>query len=126
MSAFIVSDETITAMLQIASYSDECYYWNEEHRLIGGRTTEIGQKLLDENYRAVNYKYSEDSEPHKYQHASIRHYEPVEIIVLCNCYRCRGDGTEDWEQSEAFAIWTALREKAIRKLPGYDAAAWGL
>lgn len=131
MSAFIVSDETITAMLQAATarYQGDgaSYYWKGNLYPFNGHAAEVGQKLIDENYRSINYRYTETYAPHQYIHRPLnKRYEPVEIIKLCNCYRYQCCETDDWEDSEAYAIMDALKERAIFSLPGYDDAKWGL
>lgn len=126
MSAFVVSDRSITGMLQAASpqYPGDgaTYYWQSEPHYFGGHTQEIAQKLLDENYRSVNYRYSETSEPHRWQAQMVRHLEPVEIIRLCDCYAYQACETSDWHETEAYAIMQYLKQRAIRNLPGYDDA----
>jgi len=130
MSAFIVTDATITGLLQATSadYPGDGadYYWQDEARYFGGHAQEIGQKLVDENYRSVNYRYQEAGQPHEYQHRNVRSLTPVEIIKLCGCYEYQACETPDWESTEAHAILEVIKSRAIRRLPGYDEASWDL
>ena len=32
--------------------------------------------------------------------------------------------TDNWKETEAYAIYDALKETAIRNLPGYEDARW--
>jgi hypothetical protein len=130
MSAYIVSDETIAGMLQATryvQYRDIRIYWEDSsYRINEHNIMHVGQKLVNENYRSVNYRYGESSKPHAFIRPHIEPLTPVEIIKLCHCYRYQSCETEDWENTEAFAIYDALREAAIAALPGYEEAPWGL
>ena len=130
MSAFIVSDATISGMLLAATLERDrggrYYYWDGEAHYFDGNWRKIGQKLLDENYRSVNYRYDEESKPHTYSPASLAPLMPVEILKLCNCYSYQTCETEDWRQTEAWEIMNTLRGFAIRALPGYEEAQWEL
>ena len=129
MSAFIIGNEHITAMLQITApqYPGDgsSYYYNGAAFPFGGHSTEIGQKLVDENYRSVNYRYDEDSQPHEFKYTPRRSFTPVEIVKLCDCYNYQTCETPDYKHTEAWAIVNALRERAIHRLAGYDDAPWG-
>ena len=133
MSAFIVTDATISGMLQattIRNSGSSYYYWRDKPHYFNGHTQEniqaIGQKLVDENYRSINYRYTENVKPHEYVHKEVNDRSAIEIIKLCNCYRYQTCETDDWEQTEAHAIFDTLRENAISNLPGYDEATWDL
>jgi len=127
MSAFIVCDEHISAMLQAAMprYPGDgsSYYWNNERHSLSGNYA-IGQKLVDENYRSVNYRYDEDEEPRQFEYVPIRRYEAVEIIKACHCYEYQSCETPGWQETEAYAIVKALTRLATYKLPGYGDAQW--
>lgn len=129
MSAYVVSNKTIQGMLQavhLERHTGDRYYWNGEMKMMAGHLDKIGQKLIDENYRSVNYRYQTESKPHKYIHGkeNIIRLSAVEIIKLCNGYRYQACETDDWEDTEAYEIWDTLREAAIDALPGYSDAAW--
>lgn len=131
MSAFIVSDDHITVMLQAARGrhpgDGHSYYWNDEMHPFNGNEQAIGQKLLDENYRSVNYRYDEQEAPRTYKPMPVLHqYKAVEILKLCNCYDYQACETPDYKTTEAHEIVDTLRGMAIRSLPGYESAAWGL
>ena len=128
MSAFIVGNKHISAMMQAASprYPGDTvsYYWNDEPHYFGGHSQEIGQKLVDENYRSVNYRYNEDTQPETFKNIPQRRFSPVELIKACDCYNYQSCETPDWKETEAYAIMQMLRERAIDNLPGYSEAAW--
>lgn len=81
----------------------------------------VGQILLDENVRSVNYRYNED-ERYVYDHAAPadRRWTPVEILRAIECYEYQACETPEWSDSEAHAIVAALRSALIRTLPGYE------
>ena len=125
MSAFVVSDEHISGMLQVAAGDPLYYYWgNEPHYVYD--VEKAGQILVDENYRSVNHRYSENDPPHEYRRAAVRNLSMLEIIKLCNSYSYQSCETNDWGQTEAYAIVDSLRERAIRRLPGYEDANWSI
>jgi len=129
MSAFIVGDKHITAMIQTLSprYPGDgvSYYWNGESHPVNGKSRQIGQVLVDENYRSVNSRYSESGEPRTFKYDySVHSKTPVEIIKACHCYRYQACETKDWDKSEAAAIVNLIEGRATRDLPGYEDAEW--
>ena len=134
MSAFIVSDQVISIILQAASPNfpgeSVCYYWDgQSHNISQNNLDKVGQKLLDENYRSINHLYSHvrigvDTAPHQFILTSERQQSPVSLIKICNGYMYQACETDNWEQTEAYAIVNDLRERAIRNLPGYEEAKW--
>jgi hypothetical protein len=135
MSAVIVNDETIAGMLQAAAPQRQgeqvYYYWNGDVHYFTNNLQKIGQLLLEENYRSVDYLYGERSaemfprEAHTaYRHTELPPLTPIEIVKLCNGYCYQACETPDWPETEAYAIFNALRDRAIDLLPGYEEAAW--
>ena len=84
----------------------------------------ICQILLEQNYRSVNFRYEEDESAPNFVAMLVRQCSPVEIIKLCDCYNYQSCETEDWDQTQAYAISQALRERAISMLPGMSEASW--
>ena len=130
MSAFLLTNEHITAILQAAAprYPGDgaAYYWGGEMRYFGGSRKKIGQKLIDENYRSVNYRYDTNETPPEFQPAMVRSMTPTEIIKLCHCYEYQTCEPPDWAETEAHAIVAYLKQRSICNLPGYDAAPWAI
>ena len=130
MSAFVVTDATITGILQAFTpeYAGDgaFYYHQDEAHYIGGHEAEVAQKLVDENYRSVNYRYNEAGQAHKFQRRTIRSLTAVEIIKLCDCYEYQACETSDWRDTEAAAILAVAKSRAIRRLPGYSSANWSM
>lgn len=124
MSAFIVGNYHISVMLQDI-VPGAYYYWNGVAYYLNGNRRAVGQKLLNENYRSVNYRYDKRQDPLDFRLASLnRQYSPIEIIKACDCYDYQACETTDWKDTEAHAIVKMLRERAICALPRYEEAAW--
>ena len=131
MSVYAVGNAHITAMLQALSprYPGDgaFYYWNGLNHPVGGNIHRIAQKLVDENYRSVNYRYGEETQVPKFVYDGKVHAKsPVEIIKACRCYDYQTCETPDWEESEAYAIVRLIESRAINSLPGYDDAEWNI
>lgn len=86
--------------------------------------------LLRENIRSVEARYPADA---PIQHAAIfithrdvqdHTLSAVDIISMCNCLSYQSCETGDWESTAAYELLAAIRDKAIRKLPGMDDAYW--
>jgi hypothetical protein len=128
MSAFLCSDNHIRALIRAAqAWSSEIHYVHS-----GFQTwQEIAQELVNENYRSLNYRYrDEEGEPHQITYTMKdemqRPLDPIVILKLCNCFDYQACETPDWEQSRAFKILQSIKDYAIRKLPGYNDAPWGI
>jgi hypothetical protein len=131
MSAFIVNNRTINAILQgknFGAYPGNAlrYMWRGEGRSIEGSVQKVGQVLVDENFRSVNFRYNEDQKPYAFRIIQDKSYTPVEVISMCDCYNYQSCEAPLWKETEAYAIVNALRERAIRNLPGYAEAYWRL
>ncbi len=108
MSAFIVNDNTINAVLGFADKYDlddfDC-----------GDLSALGQLLVDENYRSTNYRYSEDATPHSFVYsrytvpatAALQHLSCIEY-QLCE--------PENWETTLAFRLCARLRKNMVSQL----------
>lgn len=147
MSAYIVTDGTIRLMVEAAlGITDReplsWWYdgrWNKlnpygvtEEEKLGKHGIRLidkhafGQILVDANYRSVSHRYQEDSEPPEYRHErSTLPVDPVQVLKTIDCFDYQSCEAADWEESEAYAICSALRHRAIQQLPGYDDAKWG-
>jgi len=138
MSAFLVSDVHISAMLwfwttikppNIYGYIPT-YYWNgTRYKVRGhdhGEVQATGQVLVEENYKSFNARYNYVRVSHEFVYTvTLNGYTPVEILKACDCYDYQSCETgEDYYKSRAYAIVKAIREHAIRLLPGYEEADW--
>lgn len=103
----------------------------------------IGGKLWAENHASVHYTYPDDADgpdgslpgPTGFEGVHTLTYtfqripgvlDPVVVLKQIACYEYQSCDHDNWLASEAAAITAALRSSAIRVLPGYDDAPWGL
>jgi hypothetical protein len=95
--------------------------------------------LYQENIRSVQARYPQDSfetlpgpiekEPAltvSWEEAQRLRPDPVTVLKFCDCLEYQSCETEDWQQTAAFELLERIRKAAIRSLPGYDDAPWGL
>jgi hypothetical protein len=142
MSAFIVSHDHIDALLTFAmlrdTYGPVSYYVKETQRRVDitqDNATEVGRILLTENERSVYHRYSdcgpgnapgtlgEDAASYEFKPWPYnRPLAPVAILKGCSCFDYQACETGDYEQSLAHTIISAIRHRAINRLPGYENA----
>jgi hypothetical protein len=137
MSAFMVSDKHIDALVIFAVRHNVSFRVNGNRvNVTKTNAEEIGQQLVDENFRSVNARYAERTEGYFGKAPTYKieitkalskpDLEPVVVIKQCHCYAYQACENDNWEQSAAFEIVNAIEAAAVRKLPGYDAAPWGI
>ena len=95
--------------------------------------------LYAENVRSVSARYPNDAPEQlpgpinrpdsicvTWRHFESKYYvlSPIAILKMCDGLEYQSCETEDWEQSVAYKLLTAIRKAAIRKLDGYDDAPW--
>ena len=96
----------------------------------------IGQALLDENHRSVNHRYATDATAPCYRHLDRACFKPdglnsrllmaTDIIKLAHCLAYQSCEHDDWETSWAKRFLDRVIDAAIRLLPDYGDAPWGL
>lgn len=127
MSAFVCNLHHINAL---TNYAVNNHYgsWKLDQEVKDFSPDEIGQVLLDENVKSVNYRYEENSEPDKFTYKPIPNfstrYPPVQIIKGCDCLIYQSCEHPEYYKSLAYQLTQAIRELAIDRLPGYEAAEW--
>lgn len=88
--------------------------------------------LLAENVRSVRYRYADDVGDYdeilisKNEVLMPKAISPVAILKLCACLNYQSCETEDWETTNAYKLLQHIKDEAIRALPGYEEAPWGL
>ena len=108
MSAYIVGNNTINAILGFADEYDM--------RAMGvANRNELGQILLDENYRSVNYRYDEYATPETYTYSryTVKTFEALQYLSCLEYQSCE---TPDWETTRAFRLCARLRANMVRRL----------
>jgi hypothetical protein len=133
MSAYMVSENHLHALVNYAVREHLDYrVAGRSVRVAPENAEEIGQILSDENYRSVHHRYHDRAAdyfgtPPTYKFRSVAKLPgAVAMLKLCDCYAYQACETDDWEDSVACKLVAAIRDHASRKVPGYDAAPWGI
>lgn len=99
--------------------------WYRE--LATGTETVIGQVLVDANACGVNDRYGEDyAYIYSYAEPTGQSWAPVDLLKATHCLAYQCCDATDWEASEAKRWCDALADAFVRRLPGYEAAPWGI
>lgn len=138
MSAYIVDDETISVLVKALEIYNVKYkadnYEEPKGWLIdlNEERNKIGQSLLDQNYKSVNYRYDEGTKSHKFEYK----YVPILVdnklntglILGCiQCYEYQACETEDYFESKIHYSLKRLKDAMLEryiKNDGYE-IAWG-
>lgn len=132
MSAYVVSNAHLNAIVNFAYIKfrrEPVLYPPSGFRpsVDCSQPTELGQILLDENVRSVNYRYNETRETEPFKHNLSLTLVSLEQFFSCiACLEYQSCETNNWPETEAFHILQGLKDKAIRLLPGYDKTKWSL
>lgn len=89
----------------------------------------VGQILVDQNYRSVNYRYDDRLEPEVFEITGndlkyTKRLTPVETLKALASYDYQSSETPDYEETAACKLANLIRHYAIESLPGYDEAKW--
>ncbi len=109
MNDFIVSNKDISIMLGAWPIPLEI-----------DKATEIGQVLLDANYKSFNYVNGEDNKSvFKLDvEAFTTPHSTLAVIAICNKFKAQAFNFPGAEKSPAFNFWYKLREDVICSLLG--------
>lgn len=129
MSAFIVSKRHIDALVTTA----EAWriplagsHGSAMHRF-SFTAKDLGQLLWTENFRSVNYRYTEQQAEEIYPGPnaySTKVLTPVQALKAIACYEYQSCEHPAWPTSVAHQFVEQFTSEAIHRLPGYDAADW--
>jgi len=126
MSAFICTDYHINALVNWASLAGVTYYTGFERRSVRFREEAVTTLLAEANMAGVNERYDENNvSTHTYE-SFAPDITPVQVLKAVDCLDYQCCEWAHWEDSNARRVVEAIRDEAIRKLPGYDAAEWEL
>lgn len=87
--------------------------------------------LYQQNVRSVNHRYRESEEPEPLAPsgvelaASVIGISAVQILKMCNCLEYQSCENDDYYDTVAYRLTVAIKDAAIRQLPGYEGAEWG-
>lgn len=147
MSAWIVSHAHIDALLTFVEQEKISLPLSgtptDAIAIKGGGATAIGRILLAENLRSVLHRYPNDTEetcpgtegetvagytfkPFKDLPNMPSGQACVWVLKACHCLDYQCCETDDWKETQAFRILETIESAAIRRLPGYNEAPWGI
>lgn len=132
MSAFVVNQNHLRALITFAQVKRIVFYTHpdsevEEFRVFYAYKDfdAIGQILHDVNVASVNYRYGDSVSPQAFKfHPYLELEDPIRILKACSCYDYQACEIPGYHRTEACEIIDAIRQEAIRALPGYDDAGW--
>ena len=134
MSAFIVTDTHINALVRYASRHKLSVFFNRQLGFPFGKEQlktydneqAIAQILLDENVKSVNYRYRDNE-------VMTITYDPgapiltaIQAIKAAQCLKYQSNECDDFEESIAFKLIEAIIADAIPRLEGYESASWAI
>lgn len=124
MSTFIVSSEHIDALLTYAKNNNINFDPHFQN------LTDVGQCLVDENYRSDNYRYSERKKPYKYNFKPYpQHITHIQAFKALECldYQCCELKKNSPKYKHIYGrLKDHLTHKIIYNLPEYTGAAWAI
>lgn len=128
MSAFICTDTHINALVTWASANKVTVTDGNLYKIrdVYNNELSISELFYIANVISVNYRYKLADPIGDIVYKPTGLYRPVEIIKLCNSLDYQSCEHPDWDDSLAKKLLDEIRQKAITKLPGYDAAPWSI
>ena len=143
MSAFVVDKHHIDAVVRYACQRERTYIQDprtEQYRYLDWEDAEwLGSELWTENAASVAYRYGsagdlpgpvdftpEQATGYTFTVTDMQRPQVSAVAVLkaCNSLEYQSCEHPGWETSTAKAILQAIRDGAIRCLPGYEEADW--
>ena len=123
MSAFICDNKTITCIAKAfiaygVTFRGGRPKTNMELILFdaNGELKRIGQALLDENYRSINFRYREDTEVPEFEPEEIDMFDEGTVMGCIACYTYQACETNDWEDTLVYKDLIELKNKILMRL----------
>ncbi|MBX9716306.1 MAG: hypothetical protein K2X42_06880 [Burkholderiaceae bacterium] len=129
MSAYVVPDAHINALVTYGSVHDARFVHNRVLRHIKGNEAEIASLLYIANVESVNRRYREDGESVGFKYrpdANVSRRSAVQILAACNCFDYQACEVEWYDETIGCRIIEAIRGQACRNVPGYRSAGWSI
>ena len=135
MSAYVVDNKTISALAKAferweVKYKAENYINTNTSSVfidVGKLIHDIGQSLLDQNYKSVNYRYNEDTPTPNFKFEDVEIDEGI-VYGCIRCYNYQACETDDYYESEIYKSLERLKAKMLERLIrkcGMDTEGWG-
>lgn len=132
MSAYIVNDKTIHAIVKgfemykaeyrAKGYKEPIQIIIDLQEIRNG----IGQSLLNQNYKSVNFRYNENDETPIYNYEDVEINEGI-LLGCIDCYIYQACETDDFFESELYKSLVNLKNAMLEKMinaKGYE-IPWG-
>lgn len=128
MSAFIVSDSHINALVRYASRHNVRVFHSNPLTMfrVQDNEQEAASLLLDENVKSVNSRYADEQTMSIIYDRAASILTAIEAIKAAQCLRYQSCEHSDYEDSIAFKLIEAIIRDAIPRLDGYEQAAWAI
>ena len=128
MSAFIVSDSHINALVRYASRHNVRVFHSKPLTAfrVQDNEQEAASLLLDENVKSVNYRYRDNEVMSITYDMGAPILTAIQAIKAAQCLRYQSCEHSDYEDSIAFKLVEAIITDAIPRLDGYEQAAWAI
>jgi hypothetical protein len=122
MSCFICDKKTIDRILNYISTNFD------EFKLMSGKELDnFGQKMVDMNYQAYNYRYDSKEKSYVYIFQSVL-VTPIQALKSLKCFlyqASEGNIPEKKLYKMLYKIEIEIMNKVINGLEEYDKAEWG-
>lgn len=128
MSAFIVSDTHINALVRYASRHNVRAFYGNPLAMFQVKDNEqaAAELLLAENVKSVNYRYRDNEVMSITYDRGAPILTAIQAIKAAQCLRYQSCEHSDYEDSIAFKLIEAIIADAIPRLDGYESAQWGI
>jgi hypothetical protein len=128
MSAFVVTDQHINALVRYASrHSITVYEGATNVRFtVRGHEGIAASLLLDQNVRSVNYRYDESEKATIFYNPAAPVLTAIEAIKAAQCLKYQSCETPDFDDSFSCKLLNNIISDAIPRLDGYNEAAWDI
>ena len=132
MSCYVVDYETISVIVKGFEMYNVEYEADNYVRpiqiiiVLNELRNAIGQSLLDQNYKSVNYRYNEDTQTPKFEYKDLN-VNPGMILGCIECYEYQACETDDYFNSAIHWSLVELKEAMLKRYIKNDGCEipWG-
>lgn len=127
MSAFLVSDDHITAICTFACrpgpYAGSRYANGYRYGIKPNDHGELFRLLKQANLDSLAARYGDPREVAEPRRGRLA-VPPLEVVKAIECLEYQCNEVEGWEQTDAARTLDSIRRAAVRAIDGYDDAPW--
>lgn len=127
MSAFLVSDDHITAVCTFAcDPRNLCSVWlNGRRERAAGRHLDMFRMLKQANLDSLTARYGDPATEADARLGRLV-LSPIEVVKAVDCLAYQCCEVDEWDETDAARTLESIRGAAITKVAGYDEAPWGI